>query len=70
MSNSPPNDEFHVSFQRLPPLRNISREAAWARVIGARFGQVKRKNRPKSAFFQGPVNSLLAAGSLTKGVYM
>ena len=33
-----------------------SREAAWARVIGAGSGRVKRKNRPKSGFFQGSVD--------------
>jgi len=70
MSNSPPNDEFHVRFQRLSPLRNISREAAWARVIGARSCQVKRKNRPKSAFFQGPVDTGARTGTLRPSLYM
>ena len=37
----------------------ISREAAWARVIGARFWQVKRKKDEKIAFFQGPVDRVL-----------
>ena len=54
----------------IAPPRSDSREAAWARVIGAGVAPVKRKNRQKSAFFQGPVDAALAARALTKRLYI
>ena len=44
----------------ITPLRNNSREAAWARVIGARSPCVKRKNRQKKRFFSGACGHSLA----------
>src|SRR5580698_8320994 len=40
----------------ITPRSRESREAAWARVIGAGSRRVKRKNRQKSGVFQGPVD--------------
>jgi hypothetical protein len=51
MSNSVVGRRISRQIQRYHLLQGRSREAAWARVIGAGFGQVKRKNRPKCAFF-------------------
>src|SRR5262245_46816409 len=48
---------FTSKFNGKHRFGGISREAAWARVIGAGSGRVKRKNRPKSGFFQGSVDA-------------
>jgi hypothetical protein len=49
---------FTSKFNGKHRFEGISREAAWARVIGAGSRRVKRKNRPKSGFFQGSVDTV------------
>ena len=63
MSNSVVGRRISRQIQRYHSLQGRSREAAWARVIGAGFGQVKRKNRPNCAFFCRPVEDRKPAPS-------
>ena len=61
---------FTSKFNGKHRFGGISREAAWARVIGARSWRVKRKNRQKNGFFQGSVDTAQRPEAGTPRLYI
>lgn len=61
---------FTSKFNGKHRFERLACEAAWARVIGARSWRVKRKNRPKSGFFQGSVDAASRPQTRTARLYI